>query len=133
MSITILNPDQTAISIIACCYIGPMRVALICSLCAMAGLAPGQTRPRARDLGIVTGTLPTGPLNAITDVAGVLVGRTTVIRGDTIRTGVTAVLPHAGNLYREKVTGAVFVGNGFEKLAGSTQVDELGEIETPIL
>jgi D-aminopeptidase len=72
-------------------------------------------------------------LNAITDVAGVAVGHTTLIRGDDVRTGVTAVLPHNGNLFREKVPGAVFVGNGFGKLAGSTQVDELGEIETPIL
>jgi D-aminopeptidase len=77
--------------------------------------------------------LPTGPLNAITDVAGVRVGHATVVRGDTIRTGVTAIVPHAGNLFREKVPAAVFVGNGFGKLAGSTQVRELGEIETPIL
>ena len=79
------------------------------------------------------GILPPGPLNAITDVNGVLVGHTTIIRGDDIRTGVTAVLPHSGNLFREKVPGAIFVGNGFGKLMGSTQVDELGEIETPIL
>lgn len=92
-----------------------------------------QNRPRARDLGINVGILPTGPLNAITDVAGVLVGHTTLIRGDNVRTGVTAILPHNGNLFREKVPGAVFVGNGFGKLAGSTQVNELGEIETPIL
>ena len=90
-------------------------------------------RPRIRDAGLVLGILPTGPLNAITDVAGVQVGQTTVVRGDDIRTGVTAILPHAGNLFREKVPGAVFVGNGFGKLAGSTQVEELGEIETPIL
>src|SRR5215216_596331 len=92
-----------------------------------------QNRPRARELGITVGVLPTGPLNAITDVEGVLVGHTTVIRGDNIRTGVTAILPHPGNLFREKVPGAIFVGNGFGKLAGSTQVNELGEIETPIL
>lgn len=90
-------------------------------------------RPRARDLGIKVGILPPGPLNAITDVAGVRVGHTTIVRGDDIRTGVTAVLPHGGNLFREKVPGAVFVGNGFGKLMGSTQVNELGEIETPIL
>src|SRR5204863_7364024 len=77
--------------------------------------------------------LPTGPLDAITAVAGVEVGHTTIIRGDNIRTGVTAVLPHAGNLYREKVPGGIFVGNGFGKLTGSTQVDEMGDIETPIL
>jgi D-aminopeptidase len=92
-----------------------------------------QNRPRARELGITVGVLPTGTLNAITDVDGVLVGHTTIVRGDNIRTGVTAILPHSGNLFREKVPGAVFVGNGFGKLAGSTQVNELGEIETPIL
>ncbi len=90
-------------------------------------------RPRASDLGLKVGILPTGPLDAITDVAGVEVGHTTIIRGDDLHTGVTAILPHPGNLYREKVPGAVFVGNGFGKLAGSTQVDEMGDIETPIL
>ena len=90
-------------------------------------------KPRARDLGIQVGILPTGALNAITDVPGVRVGHTTIIRGEDIRTGVTAILPHAGNLFQEKVPGAVFVGNAFGKLAGSTQVEELGEIETPIL
>jgi D-aminopeptidase len=79
------------------------------------------------------GILPVGKLNAITDVDGVRVGQATIIRGDNIRTGVTAILPHAGNLFQEKVPGAVFVGNGFGKLMGSTQIDELGEIETPIL
>ncbi|QYO64417.1 P1 family peptidase [Leptolyngbya sp. 7M] len=92
-----------------------------------------ESRPRARDLGITIGILPTGPLNSITDVAGVGVGQTTIIKGENIRTGVTAILPHGGNLFREKVPGAVFVGNGFGKLVGSTQVNELGEIETPIL
>ena len=90
-------------------------------------------RPRARDLGIVVGILPPGPLDAITDVAGVEVGQTTLIRGDKIRTGVTAILPHPGNMFQEKVPGAVFVGNAFGKLIGSTQVEELGQIETPIL
>lgn len=99
----------------------------------MAPPAQTQNRPRVRDAGVTVGVLPTGPLNAITDVDGVLVGHTTIIRGDNIRTGVTAILPHGGNLFREKVPGAVFVGNGFGKLAGSTQVNELGEIETPIL
>lgn len=92
-----------------------------------------NTRPRAREIGVRVGVLPTGTQNAITDVAGVRVGHTTIIRGESVRTGVTAILPHAGNLFREKVAGAVFVGNGFGKLAGSTQVNELGEIETPIL
>ena len=92
-----------------------------------------QLRPRAREAGVVAGVLPPGPLNAITDVSGVLVGQTTMVRGDDVRTGVTAILPHGGNLFREKVPGAVFIGNAFGKLAGSTQVQELGEIETPIL
>ncbi len=90
-------------------------------------------RPRARDIGLRSGILATGPLNAITDVAGVKVGHTTIIRGETIRTGVTAVLPHGGNLFAEKVPAAVFVGNGFGKFMGTTQIKELGEIETPIL
>jgi D-aminopeptidase len=103
------------------------------SIAANAQDKPSDTRPRASDLGLKIGVLPTGPLDTITDVAGVQVGHTTINRGNEIHTGVTAVLPHAGNLYREKVPGAVFVGNGFGKLAGSTQVEELGEIETPIL
>jgi D-aminopeptidase len=95
--------------------------------------AQTQNRPRAREVGITVGVLPTGTLNAITDVHGVMVGHTTLIRGDNVRTGVTAILPHGGNLFQEKVPGAVFVGNGFGKIAGSTQVNELGEIETPVL
>lgn len=101
-------------------------------LLTQAGFAQ-EKRPRARDLGLKIGVLATGENNAITDVAGVSVGQTTIIRGDIIRTGVTAILPHGGNLFQEKVPGAVYVGNGFGKLAGSTQVNELGEIETPIL
>src|SRR5438128_3650421 len=93
--------------------------------------APG--RPRAREAGVIVGVLTPGPLNAITDVAGVAVGHTTLIKGDSVRTGVTAILPHTGNVFREKVPGAVFIGNAFGKLAGSTQVNELGEIETPIM
>src|SRR6266436_5604526 len=92
-----------------------------------------RARPRSRDLGIVVGVLPPGSLNAITDVAGVRVGHATVIKADSVRTGVTAILPHPGNLFQEKVPAAIFVGNGFGKLMGSTQVRELGEIETPIL
>ncbi len=88
---------------------------------------------RPRDLGIPFGTLPTGALNAITDVDGVRVGHTTLIRGENVRTGVTAILPHGGNLFREKVPAAIFVGNGFGKLMGYTQVHELGELESPIL
>ncbi len=113
-----------------------MKAILLTSLLALAVM--GQTisknnRPRVRDVGVKVGILPTGKLNAITDVAGVKVGHTTLIQGDKIRTGVTAILPHTGNLFREKVPGAVFIGNAFGKLAGSTQVNELGEIETPIL
>jgi D-aminopeptidase len=92
-----------------------------------------QTKPRARDLGIVTGVYPSGALDAITDVDGVRVGHTTLIVGDRVRTGVTAVVPHGGNVFQDKVAGAVFVGNAFGKLAGSTQVNELGTIETPIV
>jgi len=95
--------------------------------------ARAPSRPTVRELGIVIGNLPPGPLNAITDVAGVRVGHTTIIRGENIRTGVTAILPHGGNLFLEKVEGAVEVFNGYGKLAGSTQVNELGKIETPIL
>jgi D-aminopeptidase len=92
-----------------------------------------QSRPRARDLGIAPGVYTAGAFNAITDVGGVSVGHTTIIEGDTVRTGVTAILPHEGNLFQDKVAGAVFVGNAFGKLAGSTQVSELGTIETPIV
>ncbi len=91
-----------------------------------------QGRPRARDLGIVIGTLTPGPLNAITDVDGVRVGQVTVNAGDSINTGVTVVLPHGGNPFRDKVPAAVAVGNGFGKLTGIAQVRELGELESPI-
>jgi len=114
------------------------RFLVLAAFLLLPSFVPAQrtgpnTRPRASELGLKVGILPSGPFDAITDVAGVEVGHTTIIRGDNIRTGVTAVLPHSGNLYREKVPGAVFVGNGFGKLAGSTQVEEMGEIETPIL
>lgn len=102
------------------------------ALLVLAAVVPSQERPRAREAGVIVGILPPGPLNAITDVAGVRVGQTTLIRGDDVRTGVTVILPHGGNLFREKVPGAVFVGNGFGKLIGSTQIEELGEIESPI-
>jgi D-aminopeptidase len=101
------------------------------SCAAMVLMAQG--RPRARELGVAPGVYPPGPLNAITDVGGVRVGHTTVIEGDAVRTGVTALLPHAANIFQEKVAGAVFVGNAFGKLTGSTQVAELGTIETPIV
>ena len=102
-------------------------------LMALAAVAQSPVRrPRAPEIGMRSGTLPRGALDAITDVAGVRVGHTTLVRGDDVRTGVTVILPHPGNLFRDKVPGAVFIGNAFGKLAGSTQVEELGEIETPI-
>jgi len=113
-----------------------MRPAALAVLVAAAVAVPAATeeaRPRARDLGVSPGVFPPGALNAITDVAGVRVGHVTVVEGDAVRTGVTAVLPHGGNLFQEKVAGGVFVGNAFGKLAGSTQVEELGTIETPIV
>jgi D-aminopeptidase len=118
-----------------------VQVSLVCAWALSAFYGPAvvaqmtlpESRPRARDIGIIVGILPPGKLNAITDVAGVRVGQTTMIVGDSIRTGVTAILPHEGNLFEEKVPAAIFVGNGFGKLMGSTQVNELGEIETPIV
>src|SRR5436309_14257 len=106
---------------------------LVLLLFSAASLGAQNQRPRARDIGIVIGSLPTGPLNAITDVAGVRVGHTTIARGDSINTGITAILAHGGNPFREKVPAAIVVGNGFGKLAGSTQVNELGELESPIV
>src|SRR5260370_31748316 len=106
---------------------------LLVTVTTIAQNSARNPRPRASDLGLKVGILPTGPFDAITDVAGVEIAKTTIIRGDDLRTGLTAILPHPGNLYRERVPGAVFVGNGFGKLAGSTQVDEMGDIETPIL
>ena len=105
-------------------------------------LAPASTeaqseaptpRPRARDLGIAPGVFDPGPFNAITDVAGVRVGHVTLVEGASVRTGVTAIVPHPGNVFRNKVPGGVYVGNAFGKLAGSTQVQELGTLETPIV
>ena len=113
-----------------------MRLLTLCAFCAIAlAAAPGaqDRRPRARDLGLMPGVFEPGPLDAITDVPGVRVGQVTLVTGDHVRTGVTAILPHAGNIFQDKVAGAVFVGNAFGKLAGSTQVEELGTIETPIV
>ena len=92
-----------------------------------------QSRPRAREIGLVVGIFEPGPQNAITDVTGVRVGQVTVAEGDSVRTGVTAILPPSGNLFRERVPAALHVGNGFGKLLGVTQLRELGELETPIL
>ena len=98
-----------------------------------AVLLASGTRPRAREFGLVVGVLPTGPLNAITDVAGVAVGQVTVIEGRDVRTGVTAILPHGGNVYQDKVPAGISVANGYGKLTGVTQVRELGTLETPIV
>ncbi len=117
---------------------GPYRVAsmMVMVLAELASVrASGQTslRPRARDVGVVIGVFQPGPLNAITDVAGVRVGQTTVTAGDSVHTGVTAVVPHGGNIFRDRVPAGVFVLNGFGKLVGSTHLQENGELETPIL
>jgi D-aminopeptidase len=106
------------------------RILLSLAFCTPA---IGASQVRARALGVAPGVFTPGPNNAITDVAGVRVGHTTVIEGDSVRTGITAILPHPGNAYLDRVPAAVWVGNGFGKLLGSTQVNELGELESPIL
>ena len=103
------------------------------TLARQAASAQSLAPVRARQLGVAPGVFQPGPNNAITDVSGVLVGQTTVDAGDSVHTGVTAIRPHAGNLYQDRVPAAIVVGNGFGKLLGSTQVGELGELETPIL
>jgi D-aminopeptidase len=110
-----------------------MLIRLLCTLSLFILTLCTMAQQRARDAGIRIGVLPTGVSNAITDVPGVLVGHTTLIQGDAVRTGVTAILPHGGNLFQQKIPAAIFVGNGFGKLAGVTQVQELGNIESPIL
>jgi len=100
---------------------------------AMPQRLGGDQRPRARDLGLRPGIYEPGPLNAITDVPGVRVGHATIISGENIRTGITVVIPRSGNLFREKVVAAVHIANAFGKLVGSTQLEELGQLETPIL
>ena len=113
---------------------GTQTAAILLSA-ALAGIsaAAAQERPRIRDLGVHPGILPPGQWNAITDVPGVRVGHATLVEGDSIRTGVTAILPHGGNLFQSKVPAAVYVGNGFGKAAGFLQVRELGNLETPIV
>lgn len=112
-----------------------LRLLLFLTLLMPATQASAQQeeRPRAREAGLEVGIFPPGPLNAITDVAGVLVGHETVIRGDDIRTGVTAIIPAPGNLYTDPVPAWLHVGNGYGKVIGATQIHEFGEIETPIL
>lgn len=102
-------------------------------LISVSATADAQSGRRARDLGIETGVLPTGKWNSITDVEGVKVGHITLTEGASVRTGVTAILPHNENIFQQKVPAAVYVGNGFGKLAGSTQVTELGNLETPVI
>lgn len=109
------------------------RLYILFILFSMMIREEGYAQIRPREAGIVFGVLRPGILNAITDVAGVKVGHVTVVEGETIRTGVTAIIPHAGNIFQEKVPAAIFAGNGFGKLAGYTQVDELGNLETPII
>jgi D-aminopeptidase len=108
-----------------------VAAAMAALVLAASGSAAAQER--ARDLGLTPGVLAPGPLNAITDVAGVEVGQVTLVEGDSIRTGVTAILPHGGDLFQDKVPAGISIANAFGKLAGSTQVRELGEIETPIV
>jgi len=106
---------------------------LLAILVASALQSFAQQARRARDYGIKIGVIPTGAFNSITDVPGVRVGHTTLIKADSVRTGATVIIPHDGNLFQQKVPAAVYTGNGFGKLAGSTQVNELGNLETPIV
>lgn len=108
-------------------------VGVLAAALMSAAADAAASRPRARDAGIVFGILTPGPLNAITDVSGVAVGHATLVDGTTVRTGVTAILPHAGNLFQDKAPAGFAVANGFGKFMGSTQINELGEIESPIL
>ncbi|MEO1013956.1 MAG: P1 family peptidase [Pseudomonadota bacterium] len=113
--------------------LSPIRAAALLVIAMTSSAAAQEPRARARDLGLAPGVLAPGALNAITDVAGVRVGHVTVREGERVRTGATAILPHGDNLYRDKPPAAVLVGNGYGKLMGSTQIAELGEIETPIV
>jgi D-aminopeptidase len=110
-----------------------LSLLLLLMLCANDAFAQNAARPRVREVGVIVGSLPTGPANSITDVAGVRVGQVTVIEGDNVRTGVTAIVQHGGNPFLERVPAAIHIANAYGKLAGSTQVQELGELETPIL
>ncbi len=112
-----------------------MKLNKLLVTCLIVQLTTFQSysQSRIRDYGVSVGLFKTGKLNAITDVPGVKVGHKTIIEGEDIRTGVTAIIPHEGNLFKKKTPAAIFVGNGFGKLAGSTQVAELGNIETPVI
>lgn len=110
-----------------------LRLLFSLSLLTMTVSIYSQQNKRARDYGIEIGVMSTGKLNAITDVPGVKVGNVTLHKGDNVRTGVTAILPHSGNIFQNKVPAAIYIGNGFGKLAGISQVQELGNLETPII
>lgn len=133
------NPDRAKVPVVNATKVLAERAIakyreLETAAAAKSAVGAGEpARCRARDIGLSIGVLPTGPLNAITDVAGVRVGQVTLNEGESVRTGVTAILPHSGNLFQEKVAAAVYVGNGFGKLMGSTQIEELGNLETPII
>ncbi len=124
------NPRNTQRFVWMCSAVSAVSA---CSALIVVVATAQSAKPRARDLGIAPGIYSPGALNGITDVDGVRVGHTTIVEGDRVRTGVTAIVPHGGNVFQDKVAGAVFVGNAFGKLAGSTQVAELGTIETPIV
>ena len=123
-----MHPSRSVITTFATAL-----AACMATVAVSGSLAAQETRVRARALGVAPGIFAPGKQNAITDVAGVLVGQSTVITGDSVHTGVTAILPHAGNMFFDRVPAAVFVGNAFGKLVGATQLKELGELETPIL
>jgi|SRR5579875_142628 len=136
--------NATRFASAACVRVSCMTMRMLATALAMALLVaasaaqtkqktPDNGRPRARDLGIDIGVYEPGRLDAITDVKGVRVGQATIIRGQNVRTGVTAILPHAGNVFQQKVAGSIYVFNAFGKIVGSTQVNELGQIETPIV
>lgn len=124
---------RSLIALVLCVAILPAAAQKSASVRVLVEAREDADRPRARDLGIAPGILSPGPLNAITDVPDVRVGHVTLIRGDSVQTGATAILPHGGNLYRDRVPAGFYQGNGYGKFAGTTQVIELGEIETPII
>ncbi len=131
-----MSKNSVVIALVACAMFSFPVVSALGEVVAMEGTQSSEdasSRPRARDIGLAPGVLSPGPLNAITDVDGIRIGQVTLIEGDSIRTGVTAILPHGGNLFQEKVPAAIHLGNAFGKLTGSTQVQELGYIETPII
>ncbi|HSA95782.1 MAG TPA: P1 family peptidase [Acidobacteriota bacterium] len=131
-----MSAKENAMPLLASVGLAFCLIFVLAGAVTIAAGSGGQSppeRPRAREFGLVVGVLPTGLLNAITDVAGVKVGQVTLIEGRDVRTGVTAILPHGGNIFQDKVPAGISVGNGYGKLTGVTQVMELGTIETPIV